>query len=230
MNQLGIFAKFWQPGAVKTRLAATIGDRHAANIYRRCVELLLARHQSSADRLVLCVTPANRMADFKMAAPAPWQIWSQVDGNLGDRMQGFFARSFESSRDGEIIPGSVVLIGSDCPHLQHQQLQQAFNVLLSCDVVLGPSLDGGYYLVGMRSRPVPIFSGVEWSTDRVLSQTLDRLADLRLSYQLLDPLRDLDTLEDLQHLDHDLREFRTIDKHDATLKQAIQEALTSLAE
>ena len=109
-------------------------------------------------------------------------------------MRGFFEGEFE---DGAT---RVVLIGSDCPALDPTIVITAFLCLEGRDVVLGPSTDGGYYLVGARESVPPIFDGITWSSPGVLSQTIDRLKDTGLSLAVLPPWYDVDTPENWRML------------------------------
>jgi rSAM/selenodomain-associated transferase 1 len=114
----------------------------------------------------------------------------QEGQDLGQRMANAFARSFESGME------KVVLIGTDCPTLQSQHLNQAFEALTNSDLVLGPATDGGYYLIGMKRRSDYLFEGISWSTAAVLSQTLAVATAHGLDFTLLDELSDIDTQED----------------------------------
>jgi rSAM/selenodomain-associated transferase 1 len=127
---------------------------------------------------------------------------AQAEGDLGARLSAFF--------DGEFEEGAtrVVAIGSDSPTLDPTLVISAFLCLESRDVVLGPSTDGGYYLVGCRPPMPPIFEGIPWSTPHVLAQTIDRLKDTRLSLSVLPPWYDVDTPDDLQVLAGHLRAMR----------------------
>jgi rSAM/selenodomain-associated transferase 1 len=157
---LGIFAKHWQPGEVKTRLAASIGPEAAARLHRVFVETLLQRMAGVAGKCVLAYWPSERHGEFAAlvreaaypfalldpsAAPlaSPWQLVPQSPGDLGARMEHFFQASFASGAD------RVVIIGSDSPTLPIEYVRQAFDELRRSDVVLGPSDDGGYYLLGL---------------------------------------------------------------------------------
>jgi rSAM/selenodomain-associated transferase 2 len=93
--------------------------------------------------------------------------------------------------------GRVVLVGTDVPDVRDRHFETAFDALRGRDVVLGPSADGGYWLVGLK-RPVPVFENISWGTGEVLSQTLSASRDRGLSTYCLDPLRDIDTEEDLE--------------------------------
>jgi rSAM/selenodomain-associated transferase 1 len=114
----------------------------------------------------------------------------QEGHDLGERMASAFACSFELGMD------KVVLIGTDCPSLQSEHLNQAFEALTHSDLVLGPATDGGYYLIGMKRRADYLFEGITWSTAEVLSQTLAVATAHGLHFTLLDELSDIDTQED----------------------------------
>lgn len=118
----------------------------------------------------------------------------QSQGSIGDRMRTAF---LDSARQG--VHGTV-LIGSDIPMLTPDHLEKAFNVLNEQDLVLGPSTDGGYWLVGMR-RDFDIFNGIDWGTEQVFRQTIARAKTLGLSPVLLESLSDMDTIEDLTQWD-----------------------------
>lgn len=182
---LGIFAKYWQPGQVKTRLAATIGDQRAAAIHRLFVESLLARFGNVADQRLIAFAPAAAERAFRELAGKAWQVAPQTTGDLGERMQHFFAAAMERAE-------RVVLIGADSPDLPIEYIEQAFAALHAHDVVLGPAHDGGYYLVGAAGHVPPIFESVAWSTDRVWPQTLARLAAAGCRWHALPPWHDVD--------------------------------------
>lgn len=197
-NSLGLFAKYWQPGKVKTRLAKSIGDVAASKAY----QMLLGHHihrfgalnsqnfvvyspdrPESLDRFqkfTACNDPDNR-----------WQFVPQVTADLGNRMNSFFEQRFQNQNQ------RVVVIGSDAPQLTVGQVEHAFELLEESDVVFGPSSDGGYYLVGL-SQPAPrIFEQIEWSTEQVLEQSLQRCQESNLNVKLLDTLTDIDEGPDL---------------------------------
>ena len=199
---LGVFAKYWQPGQVKTRLAKTIGDEAAAELHLCLLDYLLNqlrelneralenRHETSA-RLVLCVSPARNGDEFKKLGGGKWEIEFQSGGDLGIRMQEFFETQFRGGAT------ACVLVGSDCPEVDVATIDKAFEKLKDSDLVLGPALDGGYYLIGMR-RPIPqIFDNMPWSGSELLSATISRAESLKLAIALLDNKDDIDTHADL---------------------------------
>lgn len=198
-----VFAKYWEPGNVKTRLAADIGKVNAAKLYQCFVQTILKRMEGVAQNSILCFSPPEKEAAFQAAIPESWKLLPQSSGNLGERMQACFDSAFENGHE------RVVLIGSDSPQLTPQEMQKAFYALEKNEVVLGPSPDGGYYLIGAEKRTPHVFSDVEWSSERVLEQTLERLQASGHSenngYKLLPVRDDIDTLMDLKQLQADLK-------------------------
>ncbi|MBU2538315.1 MAG: TIGR04282 family arsenosugar biosynthesis glycosyltransferase, partial [Proteobacteria bacterium] len=119
----------------------------------------------------------------------------QGEGDLGDRLRRAFTLAF--ARDTR----RVVIIGADCPGLSPTLFSQAFAALDHKDLVIGPAMDGGYYLIGL-SHPAPsLFSDIPWGSGKVLAATLNQAKTLNLSNHLLEPLADVDRPEDLRHFD-----------------------------
>lgn len=219
---LGMFAKHWQPGAVKTRLGATIGAERAAAIHRAFVETLLARFSTTAERRRLVFTPSDKeaamRADFGEPLGSAWELEPQAEGDLGQRMTAFF-------RTGLAQAEQVVLIGSDSPDLPTQFIERAFELLASRDLVLGPAEDGGYYLVGVANRLPPIFEGITWSTPDVWRQTIERLEATATGWHALPPWYDVDDEASLNHLRRSLRLSRERDLQLAALDDRLRNIL-----
>jgi hypothetical protein len=197
VNQLGIFAKYWEPGQVKTRLAADLGDVVAANIYRAFVDTLLRRFVHVADRQLMAYWPPSKLEAFQPIA-ADWRLQPQADGDLGERMHSYFDNAFGDGCQ------RVVLLGSDSPNLPVRMAQQAFEMLDDHDLVLGPSEDGGYYLIGARGQTPEIFEGVVWSSAQVWRQTMENVQRAGLKCAALPSWYDVDQIEDLRRLRSDL--------------------------
>ena len=204
-NHLGLFAKFWEPGRVKTRLAATLGDELACELYQIFLFHLLETVVSVTDQTTVVFSPANQQADFRAAISPDWSLEAQSEGDLGDRMRNFFSKRLPSG--GSANGGSaaqqatkVIAIGADCPQLPASEIQNAFDLLDDNDVVIGPSTDGGYYLIGMQGSLTEVFDGIDWSTPAVLPQTLDRLDKQNKSHSLLAERTDVDDQNDLQQM------------------------------
>ena len=204
---LGIFGKQPRPGMVKSRLAREVGPETASAIYEAMLFDTLETWSSEAilaagGRRVLVYAPADAGPWFDPRVPACFALQPQVEGDLGSRMHSFFAGEFEEGAS------RVVLIGSDAPTIDPTIVISAFLCLEGRDVVLGPSTDGGYYLVGARNSVPPIFEGVTWSHPSVLSQTIDRLKDTGLSLSILPPWYDVDTADDWRMLAGHVRALR----------------------
>ena len=198
MQWLGIMAKYWQPGEVKTRLARSIGPQRAAEIARASLATLLARFSSLADRRVLAFTPLEQEMHFAALAGVRWELQPQGEGDLGRRMQHFFDHAFAQGAE------RVVLIGADSPTLPTAIIDEAFAQLARARVVLGPADDGGYYLIGAREQPPPCLDRIAWGTPEVWEQSLARLSEAGCTYEALAPSFDIDDADDLARLQREL--------------------------
>jgi len=199
-STFGMFVKYPEPGRVKTRLAAEIGDRLAADLYAAFVQDLIARFQDLPERRVLAYSPNDettraffeRRISRGLLANSGYELWPQPEGNLADRMIAFF---------DEFGPEPTVLIGSDSPTLERGDVEYALQRLREVDCVLGPAADGGLYLIGLRGVEASrILRKVEWSTSRALEQTIGEARRFGLSLESLRLWYDIDTLEDLNFL------------------------------
>jgi rSAM/selenodomain-associated transferase 1 len=182
-----IFARAPRLGEVKRRLAAGIGEQAALDFYRENVRRLVERLVAApALDPILVVTPDDTVDYPSLWPPGPSRF-AQGDGDLGVRM----VRALNAA------PGlPAVLIGSDVPGIEPAHLSHAFDLLARHDVVLGPSPDGGFWLVGTR-RPLPgeTFRDVRWSSEHAL---IDSIGSLRPGWRhaLADELADVDDAED----------------------------------
>jgi len=193
-SALLIFVKYPEPGKVKTRLAATVGAELAAQLYQEFVQqtFKLAQQCRLAARFVT-FTPAEKERDLKILFPGPWQWFPQENSpDLGIRIQ----RAIQYVQQQGY--SQVITIGTDSPSLSAEYLEQATTALLHHDLVLGPATDGGYYLIGLKNAPPELFTGIDWSTEQVLRQTLQRAEQLRLSVYQLPVWYDVDDLATLQ--------------------------------
>ena len=224
-NLLGIFAKFWEPGKVKTRLAKSIGQSSSAKLHRAFVSHLIQKLVRVDCNRVIGFTPQESESQFKQIAQPDWQLEVQIGEDLGQRMNSFFIRAFERSFQ------KVVLIGADFPGISIDYIEAAFDALSDNDVVLGPASDGGYVLIGL-SKPCHIFEGVQWSTDTVLESTVENIQQLELSHKLLSTQTDIDEIEQLAHFHQQLFEERRrgeIDELDLELLDAITLAIGNVS-
>jgi rSAM/selenodomain-associated transferase 1 len=181
-----VFQKNEVLGKVKTRLAASVGEKQALAIY---LQLLDKTHLALRDISVSTTTYFSEFIPDNPIHSAENKL-IQVGQDLGERMKNAFAENFELGIE------KVVLIGTDCPSLEGIHLSQAFEALDQYDLVIGPARDGGYYLIGMKRRADFLFEGITWSSELVLSQTLALAAEQGLQTSLLPVLEDIDTLED----------------------------------
>lgn len=205
---LGIFVKEPVAGKVKTRLGAEIGCEESAHLYKLFVKDLVTRFHCLPDKLIMGYAPNNSSAkewvnslfahDLSSAEASRMtkkESWPQPDGELGERISAYFKHAFKSP-DTE----SVVLIGSDSPTIPLEYVQQAFEWLYQKDCVIGPSADGGYYLIGLRSSCSELFKEIRWSGAEVLGQTVEKIKKADLSLKLLPVWYDIDSRDDLQML------------------------------
>jgi rSAM/selenodomain-associated transferase 1 len=183
-----VFQKNAILGKVKTRLASGMGELRALEIYRHLIQLTYSALED------VPVPVWTYFSDYipESTHPSVEKCLVQEGQDLGERMANAFARSFESGME------KVVLIGTDCPTLQSNHLNEAFEALTYSDLVVGPATDGGYYLVGMKRRADYLFEGISWSTAEVLSETLNVASQHGLTTTLLHELDDIDTQEDWQ--------------------------------
>jgi rSAM/selenodomain-associated transferase 1 len=195
---LAIVAKYPSPGAVKTRLAATLGAAESAGLYRAFLRDLATRFSSAARRdgytLVWAHAPGPR--DLREVVGATGRLLVQRGDDFAERLYHVCADL------GAAGYRRVVVVSSDSPHLPAAWVRRAFAVLDQRDVALGPAEDGGYYLVAVQAAPAPpdLFRGIRMSTPHVLAETLRRADDLRLGVELLPATFDVDEAADLIRL------------------------------
>ena len=186
-----LFAKKPAPGAVKTRLQSHLSAHDAARLYEALLlDCATALHATTATAKVVAFAPANAEEALRalLTPTGTFEYVPQPEGDLGQRMEGLMQWAF--ARGAE----RVVLVGSDSPSLPVEYIDEGLALLREKEVVLGPSTDGGYYLVGRRNGESRIFQDVAWSTGMVLEQTLSRLGTQTLG--LLPPWYDVDTPAD----------------------------------
>ena len=191
---LAVFIRLPRAGRVKSRLARSLGVEKAAEFYRLCAEQVFrefGRVAGAVERHICFSDPADQAA-VKQWAGAGFGFSPQAKGDLGDKLKGAFRELFAGGTR------YVIIAASDVPDLTAAVINLAIENLADHDVVLGPSHDGGYYLIGMGSPHDGLFDGISWSTAHVLAQTR-RAADARgLSVACLPVLRDIDTEADLR--------------------------------
>lgn len=188
-NLLIIFVKNPKIGKVKSRLANSIGEEKALSVYKK---LLLKTNEVVIDlNLDKCVYYSESIDQEDLWENSIFLKAKQKGENLGVRMRNAFNEAFENSYD------KICLIGSDIMELTDEIIVQAFDHLDTHDIVLGPSIDGGYYLIGMKSPVSYVFENKKWGTGEVLKATLDDINKMLLKYFLLPILNDIDEIEDI---------------------------------
>lgn len=186
-NAVIVFQKNAELGKVKTRLAATLGEQQALDIYKHLINITYSKLSGIADADIF-VYFSEFMAKSSLKIPHQTAVQNGVD--LGERMKIAFEEVFAKGYK------RVILIGTDCPDIESNILNQSLEELQSHDAVFGPALDGGYYLIGLKEVYKEIFRNIPWSTDKVLQLTKNQLSKRKLTYSLLKPLRDIDTPDD----------------------------------
>ena len=191
-DALIIIAKSPESGEVKTRLKGVLSDEKRVALYTRLLDGTVSRMKGVAKaETFITYTPANAAGYFERFNV---KIFPQAEGDLGARLSGAIKHVYALGYD------RIAIVGSDVPGLSSRIGSEAFKSLSDANITIGPSTDGGYYLIGM-SRPIPeLFEDIPWSTNMVLKATVKKARELGLTIELLDILDDVDTPEDLERL------------------------------
>ena len=180
-----IFAKPPHPGETKTRLVPAIGADNAARVAQALLDDVI--------EVALRVPRANVVLSVTRRFALPGRslpMWPQPEGDLGARIEHTLRRALLEST-------CAIAVGADTPGLTPAMLDDAIRQLDSCDAVLGPAHDGGYYLLGLRRCPQALFQNIRWSHKATLDDTIARFQQLGVQHSLLPKWFDLDTPEDL---------------------------------
>lgn len=205
-----IFARYPQPGSVKTRMTPPLTPEEAAELHLASLRTVCENLQACPDLTsVLLVTPDQRVNDLNKKVsgrisgcpknhPDTFSVRAQGDGNFGERLCRAADRAFGAGAD------AVLMIGADSPTLPVKLLMDAVSALTSHEAVLGPTRDGGYYLLGLRG-PIPLlFDRIDWGTDRVAEQTRQRALEVGVDLAEVQRWYDLDRFDDLRSAQRDL--------------------------
>lgn len=195
-NCILFFVKYPAPGKVKTRLAEQIGPDIAADLYRNFVADTLATLESLDVNFKIVFDPPDSKDQFQYWLGEKHCYTPQIGVDLGQRMKNAFPQTFDDGFD------NVVVIGSDSPDLPAEYLDLAFGALETNDVTVGPSSDGGYYLIGFTKNSFlpEAFEQISWSSDKAFEQTIDILQKNKQKLFLLPQWHDVDTFTDLKSL------------------------------
>jgi hypothetical protein len=193
-QHLIIFTRYPEPGTTKTRLIPALGAVGAANLQRQMTE-----HTIFQVKELQKATNISWEVRFTGGNSQLMQDWlgsdlvyqSQGEGDLGERMARSLSHAFQSGAE------QIIIIGTDCPGVNSQILTKAFEKLDTCDLILGPAIDGGYYLIGLCRLIPELFANIDWGTSQVLQQTVDIAVKLQISIAYLPYLADVDLPEDL---------------------------------
>lgn len=192
---LVIFAKAPVAGKVKTRLIPALGAEGACQLYQRMANsIIVSLVNSAVCQVNVFAYPDVKHAFFKdLKNSNVLKINSQYGNDLGDRMLQAITNTHKKFL-------KVILIGTDCPDYSAAYIESAIKALDNNDVVIGPATDGGYVLIGTKTPEAHIFSHINWGENTVLNETIQRIREASLTYQLLPPLHDIDIPSDLKHL------------------------------
>ncbi len=202
-DQVIVFMRYPQAGCVKTRLVPKLGKEGAARFYRNMVEHIVAKISPVATEMI------QLSLYYTGASPQQMTSWlgdsfpfmEQQGDNLGARMLD----AFQTSKNNNFR--RTILIGSDCPAIDPALINQGFRKLLTHDLVLGPTFDGGYYLIGLTGKVSDekighLFSEIKWGTGTVYRQSVAKAKAINLSLATLPKHNDIDRPEDLEHFNY----------------------------
>jgi uncharacterized protein len=190
MTDLIVFLKAPVPGTVKTRLQTRYSPEEAATLYRAFIhDGLETSGKAPVDRRIAAYS--GDVSVVKDIVPSDWILVPQIEAELGERMLAALNASIVDGAD------KAILIGTDIPSLPADHICSAIARLDSAEVVLGPTTDGGFYLIGTRVGLPDALPGIVWSTDRVFEDTSEAIQSVGLQLSLIPPWGDVDTPEDL---------------------------------
>lgn len=190
------FIKWPEAGGVKTRLAESIGAGEAAELYRNFILDLLIKLKSTGVPFNICFYPEQKRELVVNWLGVQHEYSAQRGTDLGERMKAAFVDAFAGGHR------RAILIGSDFPDLPRSFFRESLEALKTHDSVVGPAVDGGYYLIGFRNETFfpNVFEGMDWGTEAVFRKTLSMLKDHEERVYILPVWNDVDTVEDLRQL------------------------------
>lgn len=189
-----MFVRSPEKGTVKTRLSSVIDEYAVLELYRRFVLDLLRTLSRGAFDVQICFYPPDAGKSILRWLGGRYAYMAQKGDDLGERLEAAFLKAFA---DGF---RKVVIIGSDSPDLPGELLKEALDSLDKEDAVIGPALDGGYYVIGFRAGRVlqEVFVGIEWGTATVYTSTMEVFMEHGYNVHVLPGWRDIDTCEDIR--------------------------------
>ena len=196
---LVIMAKAPRLGSVKTRLAKSLSLPAVTELYQCFLNDTIALGQALDKVEVAIMCPASDVEDLSRAVPETVRVVPQSGDGLAAALASVFTHFTDSGRQ------RIIAFNSDSPHLPVSVLETAFDLLTTCDLVVGPTHDGGYYLVGAKASHSGLFAADGMGTANALEALLKRASNLNLSVRVLDPFYDIDVAEDLHRLADELQ-------------------------
>jgi len=189
-----VFLKVPQKTSVKTRLAKSIGQEVATNLYLNFVADILETLKRSRYKFIICFYPPHAQPEAANWLGHTQILLPQLGDNLGARMSNAFVKIFSKGFQ------NVLLMGTDFSDLPAEIIDTAFHSLAENDAVIGPSVDGGYYLIGFSADTFlpAVFDDMPWGTEDVFKKTMKVFSNKGLKVQVLPKWRDIDTYEDLE--------------------------------
>jgi len=189
-----ILTRYPEIGKTKTRMIPILGEKGAMELHRQMTEYTVNKFkelsQENIEIQIYFTGGNNILMQQWLGSNLTYKY--QAEGDLGNKMKSAFIDAFNQGIK------QVILIGTDCPDITIDLLQQSFNLLtFNQELILGKAQDGGYYLIGLNRIIEPIFNQITWGSNQVLNQTLDIAKKLKLNYHLLPELPDIDRPEDL---------------------------------
>ena len=205
-RRLILFTRFPEPGTTKTRLIPKLGPQGAAALQRKMTELMIKRARqlrSHQQTDIFIYYEGGTALQMEQWLGKDLHFAKQQGDDIGQRMYNAF---LDGSTDGV---EQIVLIGCDIPSIDNAILTNAFSSLTSHTVTIGPSTDGGYYLIGIHLQAIPwllssLFTNITWSTSKVYKQTIAALQKHQITFTPLPLLRDIDRPDDLETLPSEL--------------------------
>ena len=215
------YVKWPEPGKVKTRLALHCGDDHAVGLYRCFILDMLDALAHNPQQVCICYAPEEALPDFKSWLKEAYLYLPQHGHDLGERMCHSFQDAFRLGFQ------SVCLVGSDLPDLPPDYVQEAFERLSFYESVIGPSVEGGYYLLGFRKETFfpGIFSNMNWSKSTVYRETINRYEQHGTKFTALPPWNDIDDLQELQEWYRNNRNVNTLAARTLTYLHGMEKLL-----
>ncbi|MFO8082829.1 MAG: TIGR04282 family arsenosugar biosynthesis glycosyltransferase [Desulfobacterales bacterium] len=207
-----VFVREPEMGKVKTRLAKSVGNDVALKLYMSFVEDELDMLRGLSCDVIVCYCPESGERQVRDWLKNENHFMAQVGKDLGRRMAAAFESAFGLGYH------QALLVGSDIPDLSSSIISEAFKSLNKHQVCIGPSHDGGYYLIGFNRNACfkSVFEAIPWGTSHVFEKTVQCLRENKIGYHLLSSLKDMDRVEDLVWLK------RSLEKDHSTAKRTLQ--------